>query len=55
VEFRGRASDEQGRFNAQGEWLSGIPFIDSIRLGNQNDLPKDLKEIKLETPITFYP
>ena len=53
--FTGRASDEQGRFNAQGEWLSGIPFIDSIRLGNQNDLPKDLKENKARNTYYFLP
>ena len=53
--FAGRASDEQGRFNAQGEWLSGIPFIDSVRLGNQNDLPKDLKENKARNTYYFLP
>lgn len=53
--FVGRQNDEQGRFNANGEWLSGIPFIDSIRLGNQSNLPEDLRHNKARNTYYFLP
>lgn len=53
--FVGRASDEQGRFNAQGEWLSGIRFVDELRLGNQQDLPIDLERNKARNTYYFLP
>ena len=53
--FVGRQNDEQGRFNANGEWLSGIPFIDSIRLGNQSNLPDDLLNNKARNTYFFLP
>jgi hypothetical protein len=38
--FAGRQNDIQGHGNAlDGNWISGIKFIDEARLGNQNDLP----------------
>jgi len=43
--FSGRQSDEQFRGErTKGNWITGIPFIDEIRLGPQKDLPKFLKE-----------
>ena len=34
--FTGRQNDNQGEYNIlDGNWISGIPFIDKIRLGNQ--------------------
>lgn len=38
--FAGRQNDIQGNGNVMdGNWISGIPFIDNARLGNQSDLP----------------
>ena len=45
--FAGRQNDIQGHGEAEhGNWISGIPFIDNARLGNQDNLPDDLKENK---------
>ena len=45
--FAGRQNDIQGNGELEhGNWLSGIPFIDNARLGNQDLLPDDLKENK---------
>ena len=38
--FSGRQNDEQGRGGiTEGQWLSGIKFIDEPRLGPQNNVP----------------
>ncbi|HEY1010572.1 MAG: protein O-mannosyl-transferase family [Daejeonella sp.] len=43
--FVGRQNDEQGHGNyTQGNWLSGITFIDNMLLGGQYDLPKSQLE-----------
>ena len=43
--FSGRQSDEQGRYEmTKGNWITGIPFIDELRLGPQKNLPKFIKE-----------
>ncbi len=45
--FAGRQNDIQGNGELEhGNWLSGIPFIDNARLGNQDMLPDDLKNNK---------
>ena len=45
--FAGRQNDIQGYGEREhGNWLSGIPFIDNMRLGNQDMLPDELKENK---------
>ena len=45
--FSGRQSDEQGRYElTKGNWITGIPFIDEMRLGPQKDLPKYLRNNK---------
>ena len=45
--FAGRQNDIQGNGELEhGNWLSGIPFIDNMRLGDQDMLPDDLKENK---------
>ena len=44
--FTGRQNDIQGRYDLlNGNWISGIPFVDSIRLGNQNELSLSLIHI----------
>ncbi|MBP5709296.1 MAG: DUF2723 domain-containing protein, partial [Bacteroidales bacterium] len=41
--FAGRQNDIQGNGNPMyGNWISGINFIDDLRLGDQDDLPEDL-------------
>ncbi len=43
--FIGRQNDEQGHGNyTQGNWLSGIKFIDNMLLGGQYELPKSQTE-----------
>ena len=45
--FAGRQNDIQGNGELEhGNWLTGIPFIDNARLGNQSLLPDELKENK---------
>src|SRR5690606_28860048 len=38
-----------------GDWLSGIPFVDSLRLGSQDNLPTDWKENKGRNTYFFLP
>ena len=45
--FAGRQNDIQGHGELEhGNWLSGIPFIDNLRLGDQDMLPDELKQNK---------
>ena len=45
--FAGRQNDLQGNGELEhGNWITGISFIDNIRLGDQSKLPDDLKENK---------
>ena len=45
--FAGRQNDIQGNGELEhGNWLTGIPFIDNARLGDQSLLPDELKENK---------
>lgn len=45
--FAGRQNDIQGHGELEhGNWISGIPFWDDLRLGDQDMLPSDLKENK---------
>ncbi len=54
--FVGRQNDEQGQLNLQdGNWLSGIKFIDEWRLGPQTNLPTDVKENKGRNTYYFLP
>jgi len=42
--FAGRQNDIQGNGNPiNGNWISGIKFIDEARLGNLDKIPEDLK------------
>ncbi len=42
--FAGRQNDEQNRYElTKGNWLSGIGFLDEMRLGPQKNLPGILK------------
>lgn len=53
--FVGRQNDVQGRYDENGHWLSGIGFIDSLRLGSQNNLPSDWKNNKARNTYFFLP
>ena len=45
--FAGRQNDIQGHGGPEnGNWITGIPFIDNLRLGDQSLLPDDLKNNK---------
>ena len=45
--FAGRQNDFQGNGElTHGNWITGIPFIDNARLGDQSTLPDELKDNK---------
>ena len=53
--FVGKQNDVQGRYDDNGNWLSGIGFIDSIRLGSQENLPSDIANNKGRNTYFFLP
>jgi len=54
--FVGRQNDEQGQLDLQnGNWLSGIQFIDEMHLGPQSNLPSDVKKNKGRNTYYFLP
>ncbi|MCX2761415.1 glycosyltransferase family 117 protein [Aquimarina muelleri] len=54
--FVGRQDDNQGKLtNLEGNWLSGIKFIDEIRLGSQDNLPNDVLKNKARNTYYFLP
>lgn len=56
--FVGRQNGEQGIFSwdkRSGHWLSGIPFIDSMHLYNQSQLPKSIRENQARNTYYFLP
>ncbi|TVZ25792.1 putative membrane protein YfcA [Gillisia sp. Hel_I_86] len=54
--FVGRQNDVQGQYSdINGNWLSGIKFIDEIRLGSQDNLPSDMKNNKARNTYYFLP
>ncbi|MBE7686926.1 DUF2723 domain-containing protein [Tenacibaculum finnmarkense genomovar ulcerans] len=54
--FVGRQNDTQGHLDIEnGNWLSGIDFIDEIRLGSQQNLPDDIKNNKGRNKYFFLP
>jgi hypothetical protein len=53
--FVGKQDDMQGRYNGQGEWISGIGFIDEMRLGSQQNLPQDKLDNKGRNTYFFLP
>lgn len=47
--FSGRQNGEQGYYpwdKSSGHWITGIKFIDGLRLGNQSELPEAMKNDK---------
>ena len=54
--FVGRQNDVQGRYdNLNGNWISGIPFMDSLHLGSQDNLPSDVLNNKGRNVYFFLP
>lgn len=54
--FVGRQSDNQSVGEiTDGNWLSGIPFIDAIFLGPQDNLPSEMKANKARNTYFFLP
>ncbi len=54
--FVGRQDDNQGKLtDLEGNWLSGISFIDEIRLGSQDNLPSDALKNKARNTYYFLP
>jgi hypothetical protein len=54
--FAGRQNDLQGLGNVRdGNWISGIPFYDNLRLGDQSKLPESLKHNKAHAPLFMLP
>ncbi|MDG1571037.1 DUF2723 domain-containing protein [Robiginitalea sp. M366] len=53
--FVGKQDDKQGRYNGNGEWISGIPFVDSLFKGTQANLPQDQLDNKGRNTYFFLP
>jgi len=53
--FAGRQDDIQGNLDTHGNWLSGVNFIDEIRLGSQTNLPDEIKNNKGRNTYYFLP
>lgn len=54
--FVGRQSDHQSYGGViQGNWISGVSFIDNMRLGDQNLRPEQMKSNKANNKYYFFP
>ena len=54
--FVGRQNDVQGKYDyLDGNWLSGISFIDNLHLGSQENLPTDVLNNKGRNVYFFLP
>ncbi|HBD26762.1 DUF2723 domain-containing protein [Flavobacterium sp.] len=54
--FVGRQSDVQGKYdNTNGNWLSGISFIDEMFIGTQKNLPSDMQNNRGRNTYFFLP
>ncbi|MGO2101651.1 MAG: glycosyltransferase family 117 protein [Psychroflexus halocasei] len=54
--FVGRQNDTQGKLtNFNGNWLSGIDFIDEMFIGSQKNLPDEVKFNKARNTYFFLP
>ena len=54
--FTGRQNDIAGTYDIlKGNWISGIPFIDNMRLGNQSKISEDAKNNKARNTYFFLP
>lgn len=53
--FVGRTNDVQGRYDGNGNWMSGIPFLDQLHLGSQKNVPSEIKENKGRNTYFYLP
>lgn len=54
--FAGRQNDTQGQLDVfNGNWISGIDFVDELRLGPQQELPDEVKNNKGRNTYYFLP
>ncbi|MGQ0740406.1 MAG: DUF2723 domain-containing protein [Bacteroidota bacterium] len=54
--FAGKQNDIQGMGNRRdGNWISGIPFIDNARLGDQSKLPDSIQHNKARNKLFLLP
>lgn len=56
--FAGRQDDYQGTPNNEtinGDWISGIPFVDNARLGSQDGLPEQILNQKARNKFYLLP
>ena len=54
--FAGRQNDVQGHGNLlNGNWISGIKFLDEMRLGNQDQLTTEMKNHPARNTYYFLP
>ncbi|REH00183.1 uncharacterized protein DUF2723 [Flavobacterium aquicola] len=54
--FVGRQNDEQGRYDyIDGNWISGIPFVDNTHIISQDNLPTDALNNKGRNVYFFLP
>ena len=54
--FAGRQNDLQSSGElTKGNWISGIPFVDNLMLGDQSKLPTELRENKGHNVYYFLP
>jgi hypothetical protein len=54
--FSGKQNDIQGMGNVRdGNWISGIPFIDNARLGDQDAMPESIKHNKAHNQLYLLP
>lgn len=56
--FAGRQDDYQGTFEnhrVNGDWLSGVSFVDNARLGSQEGLPKQIENQKARNKYYLLP
>src|SRR5215203_3335757 len=54
--FAGKQNDVQGFGNKRdGNWISGIPFVDNPRLGDQSKMPESLRNNKANNKLFLLP
>ena len=54
--FVGRQDDNQGKYtDLEGNWISGIKFIDELHIGSQDNLPSDALNNKARNTYYFLP
>ncbi|HSU27786.1 MAG TPA: DUF2723 domain-containing protein, partial [Chitinophagaceae bacterium] len=54
--FSGKQNDNQGTSTKRdGNWITGYPFIDNKRLGDQDKLPDSLKQNKAHNKLFMLP